>query len=436
MRRDVLLLQGPIGPFFSRFAGDLESRGFRVWKINLNGGDRLFYRRERCVDYTGELKDWYSYLDRFLINREIGRIYLFGDCRAYHRIAREVAAARGVRLFVFEEGYIRPNFITLEEEGVNGHSPMLRDPVSIDRVSDTLPEEASLSRSTFLITAAYSMIYYWACAAYSRRFAAYRHHRPLGWWMEGLRWIRSGTRKWFHAFRERRSMNRLITEFERNYFVCPLQVHCDMQVVVHSHYNSIEHFIGDVLASFVEHAPANKAIVFKHHPLDRGYTDYTALLANLTCELGLQGRVFYVHDVDLPRLLAGAQGTVLINSTVGISALFHGTPVKTLGTAVYDRAGLTEQMSLDEFWSILHRVDGKAFNCFRNNLIVRNQLNGSLYRRLSTSTESGIQWSTELQDAHTWHASRPDSSQAPRLTVIEGRRSLGRAARGGNSKAA
>jgi len=122
MHRNVLLLQGPIGPFFSRFSGELSERGFNVWKVNLNGGDRFFYRRNQSIDYDGNIREWDSYLDRLIVNKDIGRIYLFGDCRAYHRIARKVAKRRGIRLFVFEEGYIRPNYITLEENGVNGHS--------------------------------------------------------------------------------------------------------------------------------------------------------------------------------------------------------------------------------------------------------------------------------------------------------------------------
>ena len=32
-RRAVLLLQGPVGPFFSRFGDDLEARGFDVYKV-------------------------------------------------------------------------------------------------------------------------------------------------------------------------------------------------------------------------------------------------------------------------------------------------------------------------------------------------------------------------------------------------------------------
>ena len=365
MRRDVLMLQGPIGPFFARFASDLEARGFRVTKVNFNGGDRFFWRRPGGIDYTGALEDWAAWLERLLRNRDIGRIYLFGDCRGHHRIAREVARRVGVRVFVFEEGYIRPNFVTLEENGVNGHSSMMERPVPLVADAVELPEEVAQPPHIFQFTAVYSMLYYWASAAASRTFSKYRHHRPSGWISEGARWIRSGFRKWFYAWRERNVTEELLTQFDGNYFLCPLQVHCDMQVVVHSDFNSIEHFIGEVLASFREHAPANKAIVFKHHPLDRGYTDYTTLFANLVAELGLQGRVFYVHDLCLPTLLRNAEGTVLINSTVGLSSLFHGTPVRTLGKAIYDMPGLTAQCSLDEFWSGEEGVDEANFRAFR-----------------------------------------------------------------------
>jgi len=420
MRPDVLLLQGPVGPFFSRFGASLEARGFRVWKVNFNGGDRLFARGQRQIDYCGRLEHWEQQLERLIVNRDIGRIYLFGDCRSYHRIAREVAQRLGVRLFVFEEGYIRPNFITLEEGGVNGLSTMMHDPVALQPSDEALPVELAQPRRVFQVTALYSMLYYWACAAGRRRFPHYRHHRPIGWLPEGLRWVRSGLRKALYRRRERHVFAELLPAFENNYFVCPLQVHCDMQVVVHSRFNSIEHFIGEVLASFAEHAPANKALVFKHHPLDRGYTDYTSLFANLVAELGLTQRVFYVHDLDLPTLLKHAEGTVLINSTVGISSLFHGTPVKTLGDAIYDIPGLTSQKALNDFWAGECAVDTDAFQAFRDNLVARNQLNGNLYRRIDTGDAAGIVWSRRLVDEHSFEAARPNEIGPPRLTVIQG----------------
>ncbi|PID60213.1 MAG: capsular biosynthesis protein [Gammaproteobacteria bacterium] len=420
MRRNVLLLQGPVGPFFSRFADELESRGFHVTKVNFNGGDAFFYRRGGALDYTGKLEDWEAWLDRLLVNRDIGRIYLFGDCRAYHRIAREVARRRKVRIFVFEEGYIRPNFITLEEHGVNGYSMLMQRPLSIDIRDVTLPREKSAPSRVFHVAAIYSMIYYWASAFRRKRFSHYRHHRPFHVVSEGFRWLVSGWRKQRYARRQKHFFDELLPQFDGNYFVVPLQVHCDMQVVVHSDYNSIEHFIGEVLDSFCRHAPDNKAIVFKHHPMDRGYTDYSALFDNLVGELGLAGRVFYVHDVDLPQLLRHAEGSILINSTVGLSSLFHGTPVKVLGKAIYDIPGLTAQEELAEFWSSTKRVDAEFYGEFRKWLVQRNQLNGNLYRRIDTTTATGIVWSEELAEAHSWSEASEDVSLPPRLTVIDG----------------
>lgn len=420
MRRDVLLLQGPIGPFFSRFAQELGERGFNVHKVNLNGGDKLFYRQPGAIDYAGELSHWDAFLERLIVNKNIGRIYLFGDCRTYHRIAREVAERNNVRVFVFEEGYIRPNFVTLEENGVNGHSPMVKKGFVLPRTTDKAQEESEFSINVFSLVAIYAMAYYLASAFYRSRFPSYQHHRDFRSVSEGFRWIVSGIRKIRFARKERHILDNLLPEFEGNYFVCPLQVHCDMQVVVHSDYNSIEHFIGDVLTSFAKHAPKNKAIVFKHHPLDRGYTDYTKLFNNLVSELGMQGRVFYVHDLCLPTLLKNAEGTVVINSTVGMSSLFHGTPVKTLGKAIYDLPGITVQRSLKAFWRSPGKVDKKSFKQLRDYLVVNNQLNGNLYRPMNSESVSGLVWSDHLLAEHTYTEDRLDTPSKPTLRVVAG----------------
>lgn len=420
MRRDVLLLQGPIGPFFSRFSKDLSERGFTVHKVNLNGGDKLFYKEAGAIDYSDDLEHWDAFLERLIVNKNIGRIYLFGDCRIYHRIARKVAERNDVRVFAFEEGYIRPNFITLEEGGVNGNSPMVQKGFKLPHSSEPLKNESEFSINVFARVAVYSMAYYLASAFRKKQFPSYQHHRDFRWLPEGFRWIISGFRKLRFQRKERNVLDNLLPEFENNYFVVPLQVHCDMQVVVHSEYNSIEHFIGDVLTSFAKHAPRNKAMVFKHHPLDRGYTDYSNLFNNFISELGLQGRVFYVHDVCLPTLLTHAQGTVVINSTVGMSSLFHGTPVKTLGKAIYNLPGLTFQSSLQAFWHKPGKVDGDMFSRLRSYLVQQNQLNGNLYKLMNDESASGLVWSDQMVSEHTYTEDRIETPAVPKLRVVAG----------------
>ena len=98
-------------------------------------------------------------------------------------------------------------------------------------------------------------------------------------------------------------------------------------------------------------------------------------------ELGLGQRLLNIHDQHLPTLLGSMRGAVVINSTVGLSALSHDAPVKVCGVALYDMQGLTFQGPLDDFWrqADSFRPDPDLLRRFRANLIERTQINGSFY---------------------------------------------------------
>ena len=96
--------------------------------------------------------------------------------------------------------------------------------------------------------------------------------------------------------------------------------------------------------------------------------------------MNISSRVILVHDVHLPTLLKNAISTVLINSTVGISSLYHKTPVICLGLAIYDIDGLTSKgIDLDTFWNLKLKVDSILFTKYRGYLINKTQLNQSFY---------------------------------------------------------
>ena len=103
----VLMLQGPVGPFFANLAHDLRSVGGKVSKINFHGGDWLFYP-SNATNFRRPMDEWSGFLERFLITNQIDLILLFGDCRPHHLVARDVALKLGITLGVFEEGYARP----------------------------------------------------------------------------------------------------------------------------------------------------------------------------------------------------------------------------------------------------------------------------------------------------------------------------------------
>ncbi len=377
----VLLLQGPMGPFFRRFAAWLRVQGAVVWKINFNGGDRLFYRGADAMDFRDGPEAWPAYLRGFLLQHGIGRVFLFGDCRRYHRLAIAVCRSLGVPVMVFEEGYLRPDYVTLEEGGVNGFSSLPRDP-AFYLARPELPEPGrEPAHGSFFRMAVNASLYYWAGYFMTRRYGRYEHHKCFSPVRKGLGWMLGGLRKAMYWRRDRFITRWLGEHFSGRYFLVPLQVKNDSQVRVHSSYGDVHGFIMDVMRSFAGHAPEDVLLVFKHHPMDRGFAHYREFIAEWATALGIARRVVYAHELHLPACLDHARGVVVINSTVGLSALLHNVPVKTLGTAFYDMEGLTCQRPLDEFWRDPGRVSEELHRKFRHYLIETTQLNGSFHGR-------------------------------------------------------
>jgi capsular polysaccharide export protein len=391
----VLLLQGPHGPFFNRVTRALWAAGARaVEKINFNGGDQFFYPAPAQA-YKGSLTHWPAYLAEFLQKNHIDCILVFGDCRPLHQAAYVVSQEKNIEYWVFEEGYIRPNFITLEQHGVNAHSrmPQCREPYD-QWQHDVLPHEVPAPRS-FGLAAKYAMQYYAAAILARPWYRHYRHHRSLSL-LDGLYWVRSFVRKTHYRIKEFRALADLKPRGKQTYFLVVLQVASDAQVTVHSPFASIADFIEQTVDSFVQHAAADAVLLIKHHPMDRGYTDYSRLVDALANKYALNTRLRYIHDQHLPTLLQHAEGVITINSTVGLSALFHGTAVIALGAAMYDMEGLTCQIELDVFWQQARCIkpDPTLHNKFRSYVTVHTQINGNFYVEMPGGDAAGVQWPT------------------------------------------
>jgi capsule polysaccharide modification protein KpsS len=376
-----------------RFADDLRAAGVAVTKVNLHAGEALFF--PDAVAYRGTRNEWPAFVRGLLRERSIDAVFVYGDCRPYHRMAIEVARELGVAVWVLEEGYLRPDWITLERDGVNGNSHLSRDPDFYRRMARTLPEPDAPEPvgDAFLPSALYSIANACAITWFSSGYPSYEHHRPMHALYQTRAWVTSAARKQWFGYRERHELDEIVRSFSGRYFFVPLQVHCDFQLD-HSRFDDIPEFVEEVVSTFARVAREDEAIVIKHHPMDRAYREYGAYMRDLARRHGLGRRLRYVHDLHLPTLLKHARGTVTINSTVGLSSLHHGTPVKTMGYAVYDMPGLTHQGSLEDFFRDPGRVDPELYDGFRKYLIHTNQANGSYYKRLpGERTGTGVRWS-------------------------------------------
>jgi capsule polysaccharide modification protein KpsS len=379
--RRLLLLQGPAGPFFARVAEQLRRAGAQVTKVNFNGGEDLYFRGPNVVHFRGALPQWPAFFEQLVQSRGIDGVVLFGDCRPVHRAAIERARALDAEVFVFEEGYLRPDFVTLERGGVNGHSSIPRDPAFYADVELEREPPHQPIKHAFIKSALHTICYASAAALLRSRYPEYRHHRDIRPLPQARLWFFGTLRRAAHTLRDRELSRQLEAHTLGPYFFVPLQVHLDSQLS-HSRYTTINEFIREVVSEFARHAPKDHALIVKLHPMDRPYRDYSADIEALRLEHGLGERLIYTDVINLPAALRGARGTVVINSTVGLSSLTHGTPVKCLGNAVYDMPGLTHQGSLAEFFQAPAPVDKALYKRFRQWLLAQNQLNGSVWSRL------------------------------------------------------
>jgi len=395
--RHVILLQGPAGPFFRRIAAALDEVRATHTKVNFNGGDAAFFSGPHAVSYRGTLEDWPTFFRNLARRVDATDVFVFGDMRPLHARAIAVARELGIRIYVFEEGYLRPDYVTFEADGVNGNSRLPRDPGfyrSLNVPEVPTPEPVG---NTFWASAWWSILYALATAFGWPAFPKYQHHRPLNVGYQIYAQCRGAVRWLVFRIRERNVLEQLVEHRSGQFYFVPLQVYCDFQLR-HSDYADVRDFIREVVDSFARHAPASTSLVIKHHPMDRSFRDYSRFLRELSTAHGLGERLVYVHDLHLPTLLRHAKGTIVINSTVGISSLQHGTPVKVMGWAIYDMLGLTHQGTLESFWTHAEPVDHGLFKNFRGWIAHHTQLNGSVWKALP-GTAGGLRGSASTGES-------------------------------------
>ncbi|WP_350561445.1 capsular biosynthesis protein [Psychrobacter sp. CAL346-MNA-CIBAN-0220] len=374
--RHILLLQGKMGGFFSRFATFLQSQNIKVSKINFNAGDAFFYRHADAYDYTDTLAQFSPWLTAFIEANSIDAVVCFGDCRPHHTQAAQLCERLGISFFVFEEGYLRPDYITLQEYGINGYSRLnIADIKALNKAND----HPLYTHNRFYRLSIAAIVYYIIAWLYKARYPHYSHYRGMTAWQEAIAWLKAPWRKLRDYLPDKHLQQRLTTQDRNNYFVVSLQVHNDSQITHHSGYHDVVQFIDETIASFATHAYKTQMLVFKHHPLDRGHRDYRELVASLAKRYQVSSRIFYGCDMHLPTLMKHSIGMVTINSTTGLQSVYHKKPTKIMGRAIYNTHKLTDPKTLDKFWQHPKIPDNEFYLRFREYLIEQTQLNGAFY---------------------------------------------------------
>lgn len=354
----VLFLQGHPSPFARELGQALRARGHRVLRVNLCFGDWLFWRGEGCLSWRGRFADWEGWVESLMRAEGITHLVYFADRQPYHVAAQRAAMRLGVVCVSHEFGYLRPDWILVEEGGqsVFSHFPDRLEVVK--RLAEGLPAPDMVRRYSHphRQEAVAEVSYHLGNAlahAFQRHYRADRPHHPV---VEYLSYIPRNLMAGRTGRRAERVVVRVLAG-GRRFHLLALQMAGDYQIRANSAIRDYRAAVVSVIRSHAAAGPEAGLLVVKLHPMDNGRIPWGRIVGKAARAAGSAERVVFLDGGDLGALLGAASGCVVVNSTVGLHALQAGCPVKCLGFAAYDMEGLTHQGPLDSFWMSPARPD-------------------------------------------------------------------------------
>ncbi|MFT4115572.1 capsular biosynthesis protein [Bradyrhizobium sp.] len=386
----ILLLQGPVGPYFRELHQSLADRGFRVLKVNFNGGDQFYARQDGIVNFRGSPVQWTEWLNALVAEDTPAAIVLFGDSRPYHVEAVQIAALQQITVWCLEEGYVRPNYVTCERSGNNARSP-LREVGAQNRRHPVA--EARPVKNPIGAMARYAILDAIARITFGAPFHGNVRHRHRPILRECARWATSLVRKAVYYHANHSILRSILAQQLRDYYVVALQVHDDLNLVRNGNGWTMERLIDEAARSFAQNAPPGSRLLFKVHPLDRGHLPYRRLIAKAARQHGCAARVKVADDRPIGPMIRHSNGVITVNSTSGLIALEQGKPLLALGNAVYCTAALNtlpprSSSKLDAFWRDGDVADAMEVKSFFAQMFEESLIGGNFYlpaERLATA---------------------------------------------------
>ncbi len=381
--RTFLFLQGPHGPFFRQLAEMLANAGVGVWRVGFNRGDQAYWsNRDTYLPYTDEADQWAARVADLLDDKGVTDLVLYGDTRPIHAEAIAQAQARGLRVHVFEEGYLRPYWVTYERGGANGHSRLMDTSVAQMRAAlkdldldlpDTPAKWGDMRQHVF-----YGAAYHGFVLLANRAYAAFRPHRTLTVRQEFRLYLRR------LALMPLLWLDRVQATYRIKtggfpYHLALLQLAHDASFRDHGPFETLADFLEVLIAGFAEGAPSHHHLVFKSHPLEDGRTPIRTDIRRIAAHHGVGDRVHYVRGGKLAPLLNDARSAVTVNSTAAQQALWRGLPLKAFGQAVYLKPEFVSDQPMGAFFQNPTRPDSRAYRDYRHYLLETSQISGSFY---------------------------------------------------------
>ena len=361
----------------------LNAAGCEVHRVGFNSGDRFFwFNAPNYVPFTDPVAAWSDRFDSLVADHAITDIVLYGDTRPVHAIAIERARALGIGIHVFEEGYLRPYWVTYERGGSNGNSRLMD--VSVPEMRHALEmcdldvPEAPTHWGDMKQHIFYGFLYHLFVMFANRGYKAIRTHRVAPVSQEFKLYLKRFLLLPF--FRIDRGLSTMrIKAGGYPFHLVLMQLEHDSSFQMHSPFADMTEFLDLVIKGFADGAPRHHHLVFKAHPMESGRLPTRKVMRVLAHKYGVKGRVHYVPGGKLAKLLNHARTAVTVNSTAAQQVLWRGIPLKVFGSAVYAKPEFVSTQPLPQFFAQPARPDNRAYKDYRRFLLETSQLPGGYY---------------------------------------------------------
>lgn len=380
MANTILFLQGPASPFLKKVADNLQSKGWKIHKLHFCIGEALLWWPKPADRFFGTMSEWPAFLRQYILDRGVTDLVMLGDGRSRHAEALKVGRELGLRIHVFEHGYLRPDWLMIETRGPSERPPSLAAgrKVAEQKRPDAGDESRTQSvyHQSFLVSSLYDLVFHlpnvflgWLVHPH------YRTHGPVHPLWEYAGWVKKGLLRGRRK-RQARDMQARYLENGPDFFLFALQLFGDYQIRNHAPGASLYRIVDSTIRSFAKTAPSRCRLLFKTHPLDNGLHDWSREIAVEAAKYGIEDRVDVIDGGNLEALIDESLGVVTVNSTVGVTALLAHKPVLALGRAIYDEAGLTHHSGIGDFWVNPQGPDAGLPEAFADRLIELTHFRG------------------------------------------------------------
>jgi len=325
-----------------------EFEGYDLERLAYYDLRRYHLRKDEAKDLAARYIKTY---ERYFKEEGVDVVMALGDAPLYAAAASAVAERLGLAKLHFEVGNF-PGTMTVDSKGVNysGSISHLPFPQEIERARlknfiDDFHTPGKMRKVDRGLFYPYQIVgkvvdYLGDLNPFVKRHPALRRRTPAV----------QAFKMFFAKLANTLSRAGLQEpELPENFIFLPLQVHDDVQVLVHS---PLVSHMRELVRICLSALPAGYSLVVKEHPAEVGRYSFTA-----EPELSQEGCLIVLAKANVYALIRKAQAVVTLNSTVGVEALTFYKPVVTLGNALYGGRGITiDVRSLDELPQALEKA--------------------------------------------------------------------------------